>query len=111
MRVFGSSILLTSSIGLENCMKFAFSTVSCPKWDFETIAARARDYGYDGVEVRGFLDKSLLSAANIFLTDTAKVRALFQSVGIEICCLSSSISFSQNKKRDARQADELRVFI
>ena len=33
-------------------MKFAFSTVSCPKWDFDTIAARAKEYGYDGVEVR-----------------------------------------------------------
>src|SRR5829696_6820797 len=32
-------------------MKFAFSTVSCPTWDFDTIVSRAKDYGHDGVEV------------------------------------------------------------
>src|SRR5688572_1066947 len=55
-------------------MRFAFSTISCPKWDFETIASRAREYGYEGVEIRGFLNESILTAANVFLTDPAKVR-------------------------------------
>ena len=34
-------------------IRVAFSTVACPKWDFETIAARAKEYGYEGVEIRG----------------------------------------------------------
>ena len=37
-------------------MKLAFSTLASPTWDFETIAARAKEFGYDGVELRGFLD-------------------------------------------------------
>jgi sugar phosphate isomerase/epimerase len=92
-------------------MKFAFSTVSCPKWDFETIVARAKEYGYHGVEVRGFLNESLLTASNPFLTDPAKVRTIFGNAGVEICCLSSSIAFQNNKKADAKSADELRKYI
>src|SRR4051812_31354721 len=92
-------------------MKFAFSTVSCPTWDFETIAARAKEYGYDGVEIRGFLNESILTAANVFLTEPGKVQRIFQNGGIEIACLASSISKKGNRKEDARAADELRTYI
>src|SRR5437773_1440968 len=63
-------------------MKFAFSTVSCPKWDFETIALRAKEYGYDGVEIRGFLNESILTASNVFLTDPGKFSRIFGEAGI-----------------------------
>src|SRR5438132_12879868 len=69
-------------------MKLAFSTVACPDWDFETIAARAKEYGYDGVEIRGFLNESILTAANVFLTEPAKVRRIFENAGVEIACLA-----------------------
>src|SRR5829696_7130294 len=92
-------------------MKFAFSTVSCPAWDFQTIVARAKEYGYDGVEIRGFLNESVLTAANVFLTDAAKVRRTFENSGVEICCLASSIAMSQHRKTDARLANDLRMFI
>ncbi len=92
-------------------MKFAFTTTSCPTWDFETILARAKEYGYDGVEVRGFLNESILTAANVFLTDPAKVRAMFDAAGVEIACLSSSITFSQNRRRDEQFAKDLKVYI
>src|SRR5256714_3961367 len=92
-------------------MKFAFSTVSCPKWDFETIASRAKEYGYDGVEIRGFLNESILTAANVFLTDPAKVKYLFASGGISICCLASSIAMTGSKKRDRILAEDLKKYI
>jgi fatty-acyl-CoA synthase len=89
-------------------MKFAFSTVSAPTWDFPTLVARAKEYGYDGIEIRALTDRS---AANPFLSDPAKIRSLFESAGIEICCLASSISMSQDKRKDAAAADELRLYI
>jgi sugar phosphate isomerase/epimerase len=92
-------------------MKFAFSTVSCPKWDFETIVARAKEYGYAGVEVRGFLNESILTASNPFLTDARKLRDLFDDNDLDICCLASSIAMTQSRKRDKAAADELRQFI
>ncbi|HEV2293611.1 MAG TPA: sugar phosphate isomerase/epimerase family protein [Tepidisphaeraceae bacterium] len=92
-------------------MRFAFSTVSCPKWDFETIVARAKEYGYEGVEIRGFLNESILTASNPFLTDSRKLRDLFADNGIDICCLASSIAMTQNRKRDKTAAAELMQFI
>lgn len=76
-------------------MKFAFSTVSCPKWDFDTIAARAREYGYHGVEIRGFLEESVPTAADVFKTDLDGLRRSFNSAGVEVACLASSISMDQ----------------
>jgi sugar phosphate isomerase/epimerase len=92
-------------------MKIAFSTVSCPKWDFETITARAKEYGYDGVEIRGFLNEPILTASNLFLSDPKKVRAMFQYHGIEIACLASSIWMSGSKRADRKRADEVKQFI
>jgi len=92
-------------------MRFAFSTVSCPKWDFDTIVARAKEYGYEGVEVRGFLNEAILTASNPFLTDPRKLRDLFDDNDLDICCLASSIAMTQNKKRDAQAAADLRQFI
>src|SRR5688500_19226541 len=81
-------------------MKFAFSTVSAPKWDFPTILARAKEYGYDGVEVRGFLNESILTATNVFLTDPRKVREQFADAGVEISCLASSIAMTGRRRED-----------
>src|ERR1043165_1353150 len=92
-------------------MKFAFSTVSCPKWDFDTIVERAKEYGYDGVEIRGFLNESILTSANVFLSDPKKVRTLFANAGVEIACLASSIAMTQNRKRDGRLLEDLKRYI
>src|SRR5258706_15605596 len=92
-------------------MKSAFTPPSAPAWDFATTAARAKEYGYDGVEIRGFLNESILTAANVFLTEPAKVRRIFENAGVEIACLASSISMKGKRKADARAADELRTYI
>src|SRR5512134_3267016 len=92
-------------------MKFAFSTVSCPTWDFQSILTRAREYAYDGVEVRGFLNEAILTAANPFLTDAQKLRKTFTDAGVEIACLASSVAMTQEKKRDRQLADDLRLYI
>ena len=89
-------------------MKFAFSTVSSPTWDFDTLLVRAKEYGYDGVEIRVLADRT---AANPFLVDPAKLRQQFEGAGVELCCLASSVAMMQNKRRDAKQADELRLYI
>ncbi|WP_428939824.1 sugar phosphate isomerase/epimerase family protein [Fontivita pretiosa] len=92
-------------------MRFAFSTVACPKWDFETIAARAREYGYDGVEIRGFLNETVLTVSNVFLTDPAKVRSIFAEQGVQIACLASSIAMTGQRKRDQILAEDCRRYI
>ena len=92
-------------------MKFAFSTIACPTWDFETVVAKAKEYGYDGVEIRGFLNESILTAANVFLTDPAKVKRIFAAANVEIACLASSISMKGKRKADAQSASDVCKFI
>jgi sugar phosphate isomerase/epimerase len=100
-------------------MKFAFSTVSCPKWDFDTIVARAREYGYHGVEVRGFLNESVPTVADVFKTDLDQLRRSFNGAGVEVACVASSIAVEQpqgawrfwRRGPNARRAAELRTFV
>lgn len=92
-------------------MKIGFSTIGCPTWDFETIAARAREYGYHGVEIRGFVNESILTAANVFLSEPRKIRDLFHAAGVEIACLASSIAKTGRRRTDARLAEDLRTYI
>src|SRR5947209_17654985 len=92
-------------------MKFAFSTVSCPQWDLPTIAARAREYGYDGVEIRASLDGSVLTASNVFLTQSSRTRDVFDSAGVKIACLASSIAMSGLRRKDRAAAEDVRRFI
>ncbi len=92
-------------------MHFAFSTLACPTWDFETIANRAKEHGYEGVEIRGFLNESILTASNVFLTDPKKLRSLFKFAGVEIACLASSIAMTGKKRADVKLADDCRRFI
>ena len=52
------------------------------------------------MEVRGFLNESILTASNPFLTDPRKLRTLFDDNDLDICCLASSIAMTQNRTRD-----------
>jgi sugar phosphate isomerase/epimerase len=94
-----------------SAMHFAFSTLACPKWDFETVAARAKEYGYDGVEIRGFLNESILTASNVFLTDPKKLKGIFRDAGVSIACLASSIAVTGKSKADRILAEDCRRFI
>jgi len=75
-------------------MKLAFSTLGCPDWELREIVAAARNWGYDGVELRavgGSLD--LLDRVEFSPAQLATTRAYFEDAGIEICCVDTSCAF------------------
>ncbi|MDB5333300.1 MAG: Acyl-CoA synthetase (AMP-forming)/AMP-acid ligase [Phycisphaerales bacterium] len=88
-------------------MKFAFASSFFPASDFETIAAHAKEFGFDGVELAGAVRESG-AATNVFLTDPAKVGRAFEGAGVEVACLDGSIIFTGVKQRDAESAQELK---
>ena len=100
-------------------MKFAFSTVSCPTWDFDTIVARAREYGYHGVEIRGFLNERAATTADLFKEDPDALRRRFETARVEVACLASSIAVEQpgppwklwRRSPNERRAIELKTYI
>ncbi len=55
-------------------MKLSFMTLGCPTWDLDTICARGREYGFDGVDLRGYLDTLDVTTLPMFTTEAAKTR-------------------------------------
>jgi sugar phosphate isomerase/epimerase len=95
-------------------MKLAFSTVGCPTWDLPTVAAKAKELGYDGVELRGLTGRMYLPLCPELAGDPAATRGLFEEHGVELVCLSSSAAFHfrdrqvvEENKAEARDYIEL----
>jgi len=85
-------------------IQFAFSAAACSQWDVETLAGRARELGYEGVE----LCPGSGSAGDPAVIDPQKARGIFQSTGVRVACLAVAVSCTQDKKSDAAAADRVR---
>lgn len=81
-------------------MKLAFTTLGCPKWDMETIVSRAVEYGYDGVDFRGYRGELDIHRLPEFTTGAAATSRLFRDAGLEIPCFSSSVRLMPKKGED-----------
>ena len=82
-------------------MKLSFSTLGCPEWDLETIAARAAEYGYDGVELRCW-ERTHISP-EFTKAEREDAVDLFKRHGVEIACLSAYSRFTMQDEAEARQ--------
>ncbi len=71
----------------------AFSTVACPEWPLEVVAAKASEFGFLGVELRSFGDASRSFASDPALTAPEKVREVFRQRGVDIVSLATSARF------------------
>ncbi|MFZ5975724.1 MAG: TIM barrel protein, partial [Bacillota bacterium] len=71
-------------------MKLAFSTLGCPDFDWPDIYAMAKDFGFDGIEIRGLGNEIFAVQAPPFtesqLPQTVKKLS---ELHLEIPCLSS----------------------
>lgn len=74
-------------------MKFAFSTVACPDWTLDRVAALAESAGYTGVELRTFGYAGSSLACEPALTSPAKLQSILRGAGAQPCCLSTSCRF------------------
>ncbi len=72
-------------------MKLAFMTLGCPGWDLDTICARGRAYGYDGVDFRGYLADLDVTRLPMFTRGAAATRRRLADAGLSVSAVSSSI--------------------
>ena len=72
-------------------MKISFMTLGCPKWDLDTICRRGREYGFDGVDFRGYLDAIDITTLPMFTSGVAATRRQLDEAGLEVSAVSSSI--------------------
>ena len=60
----------------EIIMKISFSTLGCPEFGWRDIYSLAKDFGFDGIEVRGLGDKRFTGPAQPLSGGTAAHRRL-----------------------------------
>ena len=80
-------------------MKLAFSTLGCPNWTLEQIAAYAGAAGYEGVELRTHDDGNHFSP-KASVEDAAKLKALFAARGVHIFSLMAYTTFVTPKTEE-----------
>jgi len=92
-------------------MKLSFSTVGCPDWMLNEVIAAAKDFGYDGIELRGIGEDLFLPRANVFGPKrlNTSLRQLAEA-NLEIPCIATDAScMLSSDKPDV--ADNIREYI
>lgn len=72
-------------------MKISFMTLGCPTWDINTICARGQEYGFDGVDFRGYLDEIDITRLPMFTTQAAETRRKLDDAGLSVSGISTSL--------------------
>ena len=80
-------------------MLVSFSTLACPKWRWEKILDQARQFGYDGIEIRGIEGEMDLSRLKPFFPEhIEKTLENLRERQLKISCLDTSCSFAEVEK-------------
>ncbi len=90
-------------------MKIAFTTLGCPTWDLETICRRAREYGYDGIDWRGYLNTLDITTMAEFSTLAGTTRRKLEEYGLESSGISSSIKVCEPEARESNLEEARRT--
>lgn len=72
-------------------MKLAFSTLGCPDWTFDEVLERARDMGYQAIELRGVNGKMRADEMDVFRPENRKATMeKVRAHGLTICGFGTS---------------------
>lgn len=92
-------------------MKLAFTTLGCPDWDLDTIISNAVEFGYQGVDFRGYLGELDIFKFPEFSTNVKETAQRFRDSSLEVPCFSSSIKlFTTSHDEFEEFSHELRCY-
>src|SRR5690625_705178 len=92
-------------------VKLAFTTLGCPNWDLETIISKAVEYGYHGVDFRGYLGEMDIYKRPEFSTDIENTLQRFKAANLDIPCFSSSVRlFTKSAEELEEYLEELKQY-
>lgn len=87
-------------------MKISFSTLACPDWSWSDIYSMAKDFGFDGIEIRGLGDEIFSVKAQPFTeAQLPSTIAKLKSLGLEISCLASGACLKFKDKFKEAEAE------
>ncbi len=87
--------------------KISLMTLGCPHWDLDTICRRGPDYGFEGVDFRGYLDQIDITLLPEFTTHVVVTRRKLDDAGLAVSGISTSIRVCVPADR-ARNLEEAR---
>jgi len=73
-------------------MKTCLLTLGCPDWDLDTVCAKGREYGFDGIDFRGLLGEIDITVLPEFTTDITATMQKITDAGLEVSGIASSIN-------------------
>ena len=88
-------------------MKLAFTTLGCPNWNLDQIIGRSLEYGYDGIDFRGYLKTLDVTEAPEFSTQAQETAKKIADTGLEVPCFSTSISVNGDEKKQQDNLTEI----
>ncbi len=75
--------------------KIGFSTLGCPAYTVDQVAALAREQRFDGVEIRFIRNVvDLGTLAEFSPARIAETRRIFDDAGVEVSCIDTSVRFT-----------------
>ena len=87
-------------------MKIAFSTLGCPDFSWSDIYSVAKDFGFDGIEIRGIgKDISAVKARPFTDGQIDRTIATLERLGLEIPCLTSGCCLKFADKLEETKAE------
>lgn len=76
-------------------MKVSFSTLGCPGWTWAEIITMAKDFGYDGIELRGIKSELYVPRTKPFSKENIpETRKRLDELSLEIPCITSASCLS-----------------
>jgi len=83
-------------------MKFAFSTLGCPDWNFNEMVSTAKDLEFDAIEIRGIEKEVFAPYAKPFMKDhIEKTVKLLKDKNLEISLLATSACVGETAHIDS----------
>ncbi|MCL2140833.1 MAG: AMP-binding protein [Dehalococcoidia bacterium] len=87
-------------------MKLAFSTLACPDWRWQDIISASKDFGFDGIEVRGLGSELVATRAQPFCEEElpSTIQKL-KTFHLSIACFSSDCCLKYAERQEANWAE------
>jgi sugar phosphate isomerase/epimerase len=91
---------------LEPAMNLSFATLGCPDWTLEQIAANAKAFGYQGVELRTHDDGNHISP-NISVEEAKAIGKMFRAKGVPVLSIMGYCRFAYPDPAEVAKNQEL----
>jgi sugar phosphate isomerase/epimerase len=90
-------------------MNISFTTLGCPAWDLDMICARGREYGFDGVDFRGYQGEIDVTRLKLFTNGAAATLRQLAGAGLRVSGISSGITVCVSEKAEANLEEARRT--